>query len=617
MKKCYKCLKDFESDFAFCPQCGGPLTDCQAVPENEEATKECPNCKTMNDVKYVFCQNCGASLRLLPKGGRKFPVIPIAVAVGVIIGLAVLVIYFQLPVKNPPSQNLIQKSLPVTAATPGIGPQAVWSPPGGEGAWKDIHEKCQMRTGGYDMACITSMMQKKGASTEAVNFTKMMKSSQKGDADAVYMSQFRKMGRVDLAETISPTWNSPVSPEFILVNGSPEVVQLWDNVRDIDIKKDSLYQTIASRFPKVELWPTTWFNGMQPLPPEGQRFVFDFILMNGCRACDIAGAAEIAFDFDGTGKFLGTKLVRLVDSEAAIASRAASASSGTASAAQSRPSDPVAKGIEEAFARNAINGLNIQKTEEGVYKISGPVKDGQESDRVMWVASSVPGVKRIDRDFNFSDNTAGAVSQMPGPAPNAASVAPAVQPAAPSQSGDPVAGGIEQAFTRNGIKGMNILKTEEGVFKISGPVKDNQEAERVVWVASNVPGVKRVDPDFNLPGSGTNAASQVPGSAPNAAPGAPSAPAAVPTMKDRIEAELALRGFPGVYAWVAGNGSVRISNIDNYPGQTDAILSIASAVSGSADVQVLKLPSPKKKSKQRKRNPDRGRGSIAPPDRDF
>ncbi|MBF0476350.1 MAG: hypothetical protein HQK59_11055, partial [Deltaproteobacteria bacterium] len=133
---------------------------------------------------------------------------------------------------------------------------------------------------------------------------------------------------------------------------------------------------------------------------------------------------------------------------------------------------------------------------------------------------------------------------------------------------------------------MNILKTEEGVFKISGTVRDRQEADRVVWVASNVSGVKRIDPDFNFPGNETNAASQVPGPVPNAAPVSPSipaAPAAVPTMKDRIEAELALRGFPGVYAWVAGNGSVRISNIDNYPGQTDAILSIASVVSGSAD----------------------------------
>ncbi|MBF0552684.1 MAG: BON domain-containing protein [Deltaproteobacteria bacterium] len=466
------------------------------------------------------------------------------------------------------------------------------------------------------MTCITSMMQQQGASAEAINFTKMMRKSQKNDADAVYMSQFRKMGRVDLAETVTPTWNSPVGPGFILVNGSPEVVQLWDNVKDIDIKKDSLYPTIVSRFPKTELWTLNWFNGMQPLPSDGQRFVFSFILMNGCRACDIAGAAEFAFDFDGNGKFLGTRLVRLVDSEAAIASRSASASSGPA---PSQPSDPVAKGIEEAFTRNAIKGLNILKTEEGVYRISGTVKNAQESDRVNFVASNVPGVKRVDRDFNFSDNTAGAGSQIPGPVTNAASVAPAAEPAAPGQSGDPVAGGIEQAFARNGIKGLNILKTEEGVFKISGQVKDNQEADRIVWVASNVPGVKRVDPDFNLPGNETTAASQVPGPVPNAAAVAPSVPAvpgAVPTMKDRIEAELALRGFPGVFAWVAGNGSVRISDIEKYPGQTDTILSIASAVSGSADVQVLKLPTKKKQTKHRRRNHYRG-GSIAPPDRDF
>ncbi|MBF0526520.1 MAG: hypothetical protein HQK56_15670 [Deltaproteobacteria bacterium] len=35
MKKCYKCLKEFESQFTFCPQCGGLLTDYGEVRENE------------------------------------------------------------------------------------------------------------------------------------------------------------------------------------------------------------------------------------------------------------------------------------------------------------------------------------------------------------------------------------------------------------------------------------------------------------------------------------------------------------------------------------------------------------------------------------------------------
>ncbi|MBF0552187.1 MAG: hypothetical protein HQK60_16830, partial [Deltaproteobacteria bacterium] len=641
MKQCSKCLKEFESVFTFCPQCGGPLTDYREDQENEAAVKEAkvqlegkigspretgtavapsvidpteetepantlvghdpassvhfPETRseakskdtldnqqkephpTADDeavdnpvnhsaytktlrrrflplvsavVALIFSIPFGlsglllagmASLvlgfwlsnsvsTLLLKNGRKLPVIPFPVTTGVSIYLVVLAVILHFIITWP--HKLVQKSSPLDAATPKIGPQAVWNPPGGEGTWKGIHEKCQMRTGGYDITCIESMMQRLGASPEAIFFTKMMKSKQKSDSDAVYMRQFRKMGKVDLVETAGPTRDSSTGPGFILVNGSPGVVQLWDNAKDIDITKDSLYPTIAKKSPNLEMWPMTGFIEMQQLHPEGQRFVFSFLLLNGCRSCDISGAAEIAFDFDGSGKFLGPKLVRLVERVAAITSQSL--------------------------------------TEQGKTE---PVRSGEPANTGI---PSVPATEPVKTE--------------------------------PVKSGDTVTRGIEQAFISNAIKGLNILKTEEGVFKISGTVKDSQEANRIVWVASQVPGVKRVIPDFNLPDK-THVASQVPGPISNAAaPVAPSVPTPVPTMKDRIESELAIKGFPGLTAWVAGNGSVRISGTEQYPGQTEAILGVASTVSGSADVQVLKLPSQIKGTKPRRQTQDRGRG---------
>ena len=52
---------------------------------------------------------------------------------------------------------------------------------------------------------------------------------------------------------------------------------------------------------------------MQALPGGGQRFIFSFVLLNGCHACELAGHAQVAFDFSAAGRFLGTKLLRLTE----------------------------------------------------------------------------------------------------------------------------------------------------------------------------------------------------------------------------------------------------------------------------------------------------------------
>ena len=50
---------------------------------------------------------------------------------------------------------------------------------------------------------------------------------------------------------------------------------------------------------------------MQTLPDGGQRFIFAYALIDGPRAGKQAGWVLVAFDFDGQGRFLQTRLVRL------------------------------------------------------------------------------------------------------------------------------------------------------------------------------------------------------------------------------------------------------------------------------------------------------------------
>lgn len=179
-----------------------------------------------------------------------------------------------------------------------IGADSVWTPD--QGRWEDIHTKCKR-----DANCITSKMQTIGASPQAISFTNLMKGER-------YLSLFREMGIVDLGRTTRPVLNDPNVSDYILVNGQPQIIALWDSARHIDIKGNPNYGRLAQRFPNIQIWPMHAFESMQRLPQGGQRFIFDFVLLNGCRGCERAGHAKIAFDFDASGAYLNTTLVRLV-----------------------------------------------------------------------------------------------------------------------------------------------------------------------------------------------------------------------------------------------------------------------------------------------------------------
>lgn len=155
------------------------------------------------------------------------------------------------------------------------------------------------------IACVISVMQKAGASTQATAFTKMLK----GEG---YLDSFRAMGRVDLGNVFYP-FRANENWEFILVNGKPQVINVGDpdNLKRIDIKKDPLYPSLIRQFTELELWGHAEFKTMKRLAEGGQRFIFSFVLLNGCHACEIGGYADIAFDFNSKGCFLGTNLIRL------------------------------------------------------------------------------------------------------------------------------------------------------------------------------------------------------------------------------------------------------------------------------------------------------------------
>ena len=98
-----------------------------------------------------------------------------------------------------------------------------------------------------------------------------------------------------------------------------------DCLDKIDITRHPLYEKLARQAEdadaidagnKLELRPAIWgghaeFRRAVHRPAKGQRFIIAFEILT-CHACHSAGFAEIAYDFDGAGRFLGTTLVGLV-----------------------------------------------------------------------------------------------------------------------------------------------------------------------------------------------------------------------------------------------------------------------------------------------------------------
>lgn len=182
-----------------------------------------------------------------------------------------------------------------------LSQRAVFNPP--QLVWGRMQDECR---GPSAIECVVSIMREAGASDEAMAFTRRI------DGDG-FMDSFREMGKVDLATAFYP-FRANTNEGIFIVNGSPSMIDVADLDRwgKIDIRTDALYPTIARRFPEVTLWGGgAGLQTMQRLSHGGQRFVFSYNMTNGCRACDVAGYAHVAFDFDKEGRFLGARLLRL------------------------------------------------------------------------------------------------------------------------------------------------------------------------------------------------------------------------------------------------------------------------------------------------------------------
>jgi hypothetical protein len=95
------------------------------------------------------------------------------------------------------------------------------------------------------------------------------------------------------------------------------------NVDDIaalpqsSMKKNAQFKALESKYPQISLVvdPEQRKNGTMPqilnLNDGRQRFIIDYSLKAQCPTCETIAHASFAFDFDATGKFLGSQFVNV------------------------------------------------------------------------------------------------------------------------------------------------------------------------------------------------------------------------------------------------------------------------------------------------------------------
>jgi hypothetical protein len=184
-----------------------------------------------------------------------------------------------------------------TPSRASIGPDSVWNPP--SNSWIRLHQTCG---NGDNPECLPAFMKQNGASAAAVAIAQRFH----GES---FITEFKAFGRVGLVTLTSP-FRATANEAPVLVNGTPDLVDVSDEVNKLDPSGNATYASIKKIFPNAVFGATVpKFENVQNLSGGGQRFVFLISIRDGCSACDEVAIAQIALDFDQFAAYLGAKLL--------------------------------------------------------------------------------------------------------------------------------------------------------------------------------------------------------------------------------------------------------------------------------------------------------------------
>lgn len=210
--------------------------------------------------------------------------------------------------------GLIAFSNAQSGVTPAkIGVSSVWQLP--PQFMTAAHSACDQSRTEY-ASCMISQMEKAGAPADAVQFSReLYKVSHR---EFGVMTGFQDQGPLAFAWITYPL-RANTNYGLLLVNGKPRIINVEDlTLLDVKAMKHSpQFQYLKVQFPNIDLWPgdrdgKIWPNSQ--VGPDGEiQFTVSYPLRNGCHACAGAGDAIFDWNFDASGKFLGTSFQGLID----------------------------------------------------------------------------------------------------------------------------------------------------------------------------------------------------------------------------------------------------------------------------------------------------------------
>jgi len=158
--------------------------------------------------------------------------------------------------------------------------------------------------------CLISVMRKSGASPQAISFAQLLNGNG-------YLRNFYDAGTVDAATVYFP-FKSNDKLGLYLVNGNPRLINV-DNEKILplnELENNVVFFQMKKKFPHVTLLPGVRSGAgafvSEKWKKTGQRFLINYKLKNGCLNCELLGFVTVAFDFDSTGNFLGSKIIKII-----------------------------------------------------------------------------------------------------------------------------------------------------------------------------------------------------------------------------------------------------------------------------------------------------------------
>lgn len=152
--------------------------------------------------------------------------------------------------------------------------------------------------------CLLDAMQSKGANDQSIAFLKYASG---------WITEDQAHGNITIVHAFIPAADH--DDGYFVISNDGTILDVDDAtiLNDIDITKNTAYQTIIKNYPSATIWPGNHqgFPDVTTSPQNSPRLIFTYTLLNGCHACEIAGTAKIAFDFDDDGRFLGATLIDL------------------------------------------------------------------------------------------------------------------------------------------------------------------------------------------------------------------------------------------------------------------------------------------------------------------